>query len=556
MRVILFLAILDLILTFSPHNRFFRRYSSGVDVQRCYQSRGVLSMNLGDGDMGDFGDVDDDDEDRNKLWDNVMYVGDGRAEGEADKVSMLTNGKSYLFAPTPMLSQSEEPINGDPMNAKDLNTRTSRLMEIPLMPFEAPLFPGSREFLFIYEMRFRSLMQGAQANKLIGRCFISEDDQIGSIGTLCKIVENRKLESGKGFYVIEGYRRFRIVNIKQRVPYIIAVVDLDWEDEKTNGEDIGSVVNLWNSIYTNLKIYLRVARIHLDMMRESGEDDALGVQAVEISRLQKEIERIEMRISNRLEDEGDEDKLNALREAVEGFRQMAECETEEAAGRDRQPGLLEEDEEGEEEAELRAVVGGGERDEEEEYEFLSPEVRDTKPPAAVSMAALSDTEIVDKATEFSHAVANLLSTDEYSLQQLLQSTNLLFRLKGLKASLDEALEDVEEAMRDSEMEQLIADIVMQAKRADDDDSDLMPPPEYGGVTLDSMLDEELLKELDEKDTLTLENLPNTRIVTDDADAISGSNESRVYSIQTAENEGKDNDGEDDIWSADSIYAFQ
>ena len=218
--------------------------------------------------------------------------------------------------------------------------------------------------------------------------------------------------------------------------------------------------------------------------------------------------------------------------------------------------MLEEDEEGEEEAELRAVVGGGEGDEEEEYEFLSPEVRDTKPPAAVSMAALSDTEIVDKATEFSHAVANLLSTDEYSLQQLLQSTNLLFRLKGLKASLDEALEDVEEAMRDSEMEQLIADIVMQAKRADDDDSDLMPPPEYGGVTLDSMLDEELLKELDEKDTLTLENLPNTRIVTDDADAISGSNESRVYSIQTAENEGKDNDGEDDIWSADSIYAFQ
>ncbi len=544
-------SLITIVNSFQPCRRMInRRIVDGIELKRWSSSAHLLQMNFGESGMDDFGNLGDDDP--NDLFSNgVMYVGDGRAESESDRFDILKNGKSYLFAPEPVSGETEEPINGDPINAKDLGKK-SKLMEIPLMPFEAPLFPGSREFLFIYEMRFRSLMQGAQAQKLIGRCFISEDDQIGSIGTLCRIVENRKLESGKGFYVIEGYRRFRIVSIKQRIPYIIAVVDLDWEDEKVSvDKDIDSVISLWNSIYVNLKIYLRVARLHLDLMRESGEagDDALGVQAVEISRLQREIDRIETRISDRLTEEGDEEKLAALQEAVAGFRQMAEREAEEAANRrERGEGDMEEGE-----AELRSVVGGVGDEEEEEYEFLSPEVRDTKPPTDVGMAALSEAEIVEKATTFSHAVANLLSTDEYALQQLLQSTCLLYRLRGLKASLDEALEDVEDAMRGSEMEQHITDIGVQARRADDDDSDLMPPPEYEGVTLDSMLDEELLKELDEKDTV-LDNVPES-IVTD-AEA-SDSDESRVYSIQqTEQGNGNDPEGEDDIWSADSIYAFQ
>ena len=67
------------------------------------------------------------------------------------------------------------------------------------MPFETPLFPGSREFLFIYEMRFRSLMYDVQDTLLVGRCFASDDDQLGSVGSLCKIVESKKLQDGKGF---------------------------------------------------------------------------------------------------------------------------------------------------------------------------------------------------------------------------------------------------------------------------------------------------------------------------------------------------------------------
>lgn len=120
--------------------------------------------------------------DEAEVFGGVYFVGDGRAE------SRIHNGKiadkQYLFE----AMGSENNKEGKPAR-----------MELALMPFETPLFPGSREFLFIYEMRFRSLMYDVQDTLLVGRCFASDDDQLGSVGSLCKIVESKKLQDGKGF---------------------------------------------------------------------------------------------------------------------------------------------------------------------------------------------------------------------------------------------------------------------------------------------------------------------------------------------------------------------
>ena len=61
------------------------------------------------------------------------------------------------------------------------------------------------------------------------------------------------------------------------------------------------------------------------------------------------------------------------------------------------------------------------------------------------------------------------------MQQLLQSTDLTYRLRGLKACLEEALEDITEAMQETGMESEIEEIIINAMRVDDDDSDLIPP---------------------------------------------------------------------------------
>ena len=77
----------------------------------------------------------------------VMFVGDGQAEAAAERIKGAKNG-TYLFAPTSSVEKTNFPINGDPMNAMDLSASDKRatkkkIIKIPLLPFEAPLF--SRE---------------------------------------------------------------------------------------------------------------------------------------------------------------------------------------------------------------------------------------------------------------------------------------------------------------------------------------------------------------------------------------------------------------------------
>lgn len=563
--------------------------------RQCKKSRHV-AMCTGDQDFtdGDFTSLDD------LLYSRgVMFVGDGQAEAAAERSNSVKNG-AYLFAPTTSSENTNVPINGDPMNARDLSSnkrsrKKKKCIEIPLLPFEAPLFPGSREFLFIYEMRFRSLMNDVKDSKLVGRCFLSEDDQIGSVGTLCKIVESRKLESGKGFFVIEARRRFRIMSIEQRVPYSTAIVELDYEDDPVSDEQVPGIVKLWNDIYRSLKIYLRIARLHAETLKSESYDDILGdeadhalvdVRSEEIARLQREIGRIESRIKSNTSEAGDEERLVALLEAVAGFQQMTgvdyseddEVEDQGAVNRylydsdearseiensmyrlgqarpsssikkrDTQEGADLDDAEDDVALSGTAELTDGGEELDEEMEFLSPEVRDTKPLDKALVTQMTNMDIISRVTAFSHAVANLLSTDEYVMQQLLQSTDLVYRLKGLKASLDEALEDITDAMQGTDMTAGIEEIVMKAMQDDDDDGDLMPPPEYPGVTLDAVIDEELLIELNERDTREVESTSSR----DEAAGAVSIND-RQYSALDSEDDADD----DDIWSANSTYAFQ
>jgi Lon protease-like protein len=82
----------------------------------------------------------------------------------------------------------------------------NNVVELALMPFPTPLFPGSREFLYIYEMRFRTLMNDAEQlhGGSLGRCYISDQGAVGKIGTRCTIVEQQRLPDGKGFFIVES----------------------------------------------------------------------------------------------------------------------------------------------------------------------------------------------------------------------------------------------------------------------------------------------------------------------------------------------------------------
>ena len=120
----------------------------------------------------------------------VMFVGDGQAEAAAERIKGAKNG-TYLFAPTSSVEKTNFPINGDPMNAMDLSASDKRatkkkIIKIPFVAIRGSTFPGSKELLFIYEMRFRSLMNDVQHSQLLEDVSCQKTTKLGVLELYAK----------------------------------------------------------------------------------------------------------------------------------------------------------------------------------------------------------------------------------------------------------------------------------------------------------------------------------------------------------------------------------
>ena len=142
---------------------------------------------------------------------------------------------------------------------------------------------------------------------------------------------------------------------------------------------------------------------------------------------------------------------------------------------------------------------------------LSPAIRDSRPLFARQADAgiVSCAEIDGGASRqraFSHACANLLATDPELMQQLLQSQSTAYRLYGLKRILIEAVEELSSLMIEEGLlaEEEFDDVMDASLSPDDDDSDLMPPDDFEGVTLATELDDDLVAELGLQDDAFVE----------------------------------------------------
>eukprot|EP01041_Mallomonas_annulata_P000925 gene925-1792_t len=146
---------------------------------------------------------------------------------------------------------------------------SSIVAEIPLLPFEDVIFPGSREFLHVAEMRFRYIFQKVEeGDDMYGRCFISDEGAIGAIGNLCKIIERRQLDNGERQYVVQALERFRIRRIIQKTPYMTAEVEIFSKDTFVVDE-VKQCEILSNDIFFLLKLYMRLTRLQTNRSTSS-----------------------------------------------------------------------------------------------------------------------------------------------------------------------------------------------------------------------------------------------------------------------------------------------
>ena len=192
---------------------------------------------------------------------NDAGIGGSSSKEELPSLEELFGGKGVKYVLNDDGSSHNDSGPDDMLIRPSQSSRNKiELIDIPIMPFESPLFPGAREFLYIYEMRFRSLMNDAEKNgNRLGRCFISDNGAIGSIGSFCSIFEKKKMDDGKGFFIIEANSRFKIRKILATKPYLRAEVELI--DDIEIAGDSALCENLCKEVYCELKTYLRIAKL-------------------------------------------------------------------------------------------------------------------------------------------------------------------------------------------------------------------------------------------------------------------------------------------------------
>ena len=119
------------------------------------------------------------------------------------------------------------------------------LIELPIFPLNVVLFPGMPLPLHIFEERYKTMIgQCLERDTPFGIVLIKEGPEVGgpadpfSMGTTARIVRVEHLEGGRMNILTEGQRRFSIVDITQRLPYLKGTVQYVAEDTGHPSEEL------------------------------------------------------------------------------------------------------------------------------------------------------------------------------------------------------------------------------------------------------------------------------------------------------------------------------
>jgi Lon protease-like protein len=146
---------------------------------------------------------------------------------------------------------------------------TERLEELPLFPLAVVLFPGAILPLHIFEERYKAMMRFAIENgAMFGLSYHSEAEvdretipDIGSVGCVAKINAVMPLEEGRLNMITTGVVRYRVVEMKQLVPFLIARVEA-FTDEMEMEEDL---TTLMDEVAEAAKKFFAAAQLLNDM---------------------------------------------------------------------------------------------------------------------------------------------------------------------------------------------------------------------------------------------------------------------------------------------------
>ncbi len=117
------------------------------------------------------------------------------------------------------------------------------LLELALFPLNAVLFPGGVLPIHVFEERYKLMVGRCLEEKLpFGVVLIRSGREVGGpaepfpVGTTARIGQVQRLEGGRLNLLALGEQRFRIQDVLQTSPYLVAQVEL-LQDEDVEGTE-------------------------------------------------------------------------------------------------------------------------------------------------------------------------------------------------------------------------------------------------------------------------------------------------------------------------------
>ncbi|HJQ70016.1 MAG TPA: LON peptidase substrate-binding domain-containing protein [Blastocatellia bacterium] len=151
-----------------------------------------------------------------------------------------------------------------------------KLEELPIFPLGTVLFPGAILPLHVFEDRYKQMMRFATENgNLFGLSYRSDaligretPPEAGSVGCVAKIQAVMPLEEGRMNIISTGLVRYRIAEIQQLTPFVIARVE-PFSDDLEADEDLNE---LFESMLDRCKKFLAAAQALDESVTTSSDD--------------------------------------------------------------------------------------------------------------------------------------------------------------------------------------------------------------------------------------------------------------------------------------------
>jgi len=187
----------------------------------------------------------------------------------------------------PIWFKRSDELHSSPVDINTITATNSRVRTLPIFPFDESLcFPTSSIDLHIFVMKYRMMMNDIQGeDKMFGIVLSDGKGRICEIGTAAEVIHRELLPDGRQLLKNICRQRFRVLEIIQDEPYMVAKVEYGVNDiEISNAEESGTgelpselqelekdVFQVYNDVYILVQKILQSSLVKNDITISTSE---------------------------------------------------------------------------------------------------------------------------------------------------------------------------------------------------------------------------------------------------------------------------------------------